>query len=584
MKAKKIVTAVLTLTMALSIMPNVGVTFFMGKVQASGVVITDDAIYYHGQSVTDAGTGRMYAMGYKDDRDDATVSFNRVRNPINPEYEQANNSMMLYFGFDGYGANSTNKFQYVILKRDGENWIEQDSGGKPQAINYIYRFTFVDKRWEHNLANQVPDSSVEHPDGEYILKFYEAPMGQNINTATTSPSFTQPFTINKITLYNVDRIKHIISDRGEDVYMDRTDIPHNAKPFTSFEYMMHGDHSDRNFSAHDLATLEYPATAYALNGEKAYHLPFAAPSGYEWADKNTGRVYTNTENIEITADREFELRVKRVTPSSNTNSGNTGGGGGGGSSSNTKTTTKRESDGSKVTTSVSKSPTGSTTTTTKIAKDGTKTVSKTVVNNKTGTKTETATVTGTDGGKLEKKTETLKDGSVTETTVATTSEGDQQTTIVGVDPEGEVGIIAATMDKEGNRTSLAVYEAEGKNLTISQAQTTKSTMVIPDTVKAGGKTFKVTEIADGAFRGNKKLTKIEIGKNIKTIGENAFRGNSKLKSITIKGKITDIESGAFKGINKNAVIKIKSSVKGVFKTIAAITKAGAPETVTYKKI
>lgn len=110
----------------------------------------------------------------------------------------------------------------------------------------------------------------------------------------------------------------------------------------------------------------------------------------------------------------------------------------------------------------------------------------------------------------------------------------------------------------------------------------RTSITIPDKVKCGKYTYKVTVILPKAFRKNKKIKSIKIGANVKTIGKeaflacpklksvtgmkgvrsiekNCFKGCSKLKTITIKSKyLTEkkIASGAFKGTNKKAVVTI----------------------------
>lgn len=98
-------------------------------------------------------------------------------------------------------------------------------------------------------------------------------------------------------------------------------------------------------------------------------------------------------------------------------------------------------------------------------------------------------------------------------------------------------------------------------------------VVIPASVKSGNKTYKVTSIANNAFKGNKKITQVTIGANIKKIGKNAFKGCSSLKKITIKSKKLKMKNtgkAAFKGINKKAVIKVP---KGRVKSYRKIVKA-----------
>lgn len=109
-------------------------------------------------------------------------------------------------------------------------------------------------------------------------------------------------------------------------------------------------------------------------------------------------------------------------------------------------------------------------------------------------------------------------------------------------------------------------------------------IVVPSTVKISGKNYKVTTIAKNAFKGNKKLTKVTIGKNVNKIGVSAFQNCSKLKSIVIKStKLTAKKVGknAFKGINKKATFKVpKSKVKAYKKIVKA---KGAGKNVKVKK-
>ena len=85
---------------------------------------------------------------------------------------------------------------------------------------------------------------------------------------------------------------------------------------------------------------------------------------------------------------------------------------------------------------------------------------------------------------------------------------------------------------------------------------------VPATVKINGYTFKVTGIASNAFKGNKKLTRITIGKNVKAIGKNALQGCSNLKTISVKTKVlTKVGSNALKGINSKAVITVPKAKK-----------------------
>ena len=72
--------------------------------------------------------------------------------------------------------------------------------------------------------------------------------------------------------------------------------------------------------------------------------------------------------------------------------------------------------------------------------------------------------------------------------------------------------------------------------------------------------YKVTAIGNKAFKKNKNITKVVIGKNVKTIGNSAFEGCKKLKLVNIKSKkLTKIGKKAFAKCKKLKKIIIKST-------------------------
>lgn len=68
------------------------------------------------------------------------------------------------------------------------------------------------------------------------------------------------------------------------------------------------------------------------------------------------------------------------------------------------------------------------------------------------------------------------------------------------------------------------YKVTGKNtVTVNKyAKKNITKTSIPATVKINGYTFKVTAIADSAFSGCSKLTKVTVGSNVKAIGNKSF--------------------------------------------------------------
>ncbi|MDE6626907.1 MAG: leucine-rich repeat domain-containing protein [Lachnospiraceae bacterium] len=109
---------------------------------------------------------------------------------------------------------------------------------------------------------------------------------------------------------------------------------------------------------------------------------------------------------------------------------------------------------------------------------------------------------------------------------------------------GAANYIVTEVDEKGG---MVAYTASKK---------AKKTVVIPDTVVYNGVTYKVTSIEANAFKNNKKLESVTIGKNIKKIGKNAFSGCKNLKKITIKSTVLKtVGKNAIKNIHKKAVIK-----------------------------
>lgn len=72
------------------------------------------------------------------------------------------------------------------------------------------------------------------------------------------------------------------------------------------------------------------------------------------------------------------------------------------------------------------------------------------------------------------------------------------------------------------------------NVTLIKDTQNKKVSKIPATVKIDGKKYNVTAIGKSAFAKNKKLQKVVIGKNVKTISTKAFYGCKKLKTIDAK--------------------------------------------------
>ena len=136
------------------------------------------------------------------------------------------------------------------------------------------------------------------------------------------------------------------------------------------------------------------------------------------------------------------------------------------------------------------------------------------------------------------------------------------------------------------KIKVKVTSSSKKNPTVAVMKiTNKKTkkLTIPSTVKVGGVTYKVTAVASQAFKGNKNLTNVTIGKGITKIGNEAFAGCKNLKKIIVTaGNLTTIRKNAFKGINKNVTITVKGTKKAKTALIKKLKKSSIGYVKTWK--
>ena len=126
--------------------------------------------------------------------------------------------------------------------------------------------------------------------------------------------------------------------------------------------------------------------------------------------------------------------------------------------------------------------------------------------------------------------------------------------------------------KKGTSFTVGAYKykiTNSKEVAFAGIKSTKTTkVVIPKTVKIGGKTFSVTSVAGKALYKKTKVTSVTIGANVKTIGASAFAGCKKLSTITINTtKLKSVGKNAFKGIKATAKIKVPSGKLKAYKKI-----------------
>lgn len=112
-----------------------------------------------------------------------------------------------------------------------------------------------------------------------------------------------------------------------------------------------------------------------------------------------------------------------------------------------------------------------------------------------------------------------------------------------------------------DRNSNAIYKINGNEVEfVAPIYKNVYNYSIPNCVFINGKNYKVTSISKNAFKNNKKIKKIQIGKYVVRIGSKAFYGCSDLDYIGIKTKklkSRNIGNKAFKGAGKNDNKKLR---------------------------
>ena len=106
---------------------------------------------------------------------------------------------------------------------------------------------------------------------------------------------------------------------------------------------------------------------------------------------------------------------------------------------------------------------------------------------------------------------------------------------------------------------------QGTAVAFAKTKSKSKTIAIPATIKIGNTTYKVTSIAANALKGNKKLTKVTIGKNVTSIGKGAFQNCTALTKITVPDKVTSIGDLAFSGCKKMTTVTLGKGVKKIGK-------------------
>ena len=165
----------------------------------------------------------------------------------------------------------------------------------------------------------------------------------------------------------------------------------------------------------------------------------------------------------------------------------------------------------------------------------------------------------------------LNDLKVAETKLVKVSGGQTQQpeTPSAETPAAKIPAVGTT--KTVGKAIYKVTKSDAKNGTVTLLKLTSKNekkFTVPAAVKIDGVSFKVTEIFPNAFKNNKKLKQVTIGKNVTKIGANAFSGDKNLKKISIKSaKLKKAGKKAFKGIHAKCKIKVPNKKLSAYKRL-----------------
>lgn len=90
----------------------------------------------------------------------------------------------------------------------------------------------------------------------------------------------------------------------------------------------------------------------------------------------------------------------------------------------------------------------------------------------------------------------------------------------------------------------------------------KGSVTIPEEFTAWSKPYRVTAIADNAFRGHSGITSVSIAESVATIGKGAFSGCKNMTSVKLPSQLKVIEDEVFNGSGL-LTIEIPQSVTAI---------------------
>ena len=148
----------------------------------------------------------------------------------------------------------------------------------------------------------------------------------------------------------------------------------------------------------------------------------------------------------------------------------------------------------------------------------------------------------------------------------------------GGNVQAGVGDVITDSASSGKYRVTSLHAGKGTVAFLGMSKAGAASFAVPDTVSVNGTNCKVTVIEAGAFKNNKKLKTVTLGKYVAEIRQKAFYKTTALTKITIPASVKQIGKQAFFGDKKlkNIVVKTKkltlkkvgkNAFKGIFRMI-----------------
>lgn len=143
------------------------------------------------------------------------------------------------------------------------------------------------------------------------------------------------------------------------------------------------------------------------------------------------------------------------------------------------------------------------------------------------------------------------------------------------DPASGAQIAVTKQSKENLEGEVKFVNAEGAKA-----------VTVPDTVIVNGVQYKVTTIDESAFKNNKTLQSVKLGKYVTEIDTEAFSGCTALTSVTVNSEATKIGDKAFYNCKKLKTVTLPAGAKlteigeSAFENCAVLAKITIPAKIT----